>query len=199
MKRQRSRQLSHHRVALAGLGLVLATVGTLGALLSFGSIDSVTDWLVGSGPLLNESLDDALRRDTVLFQASTLGVGVILVLVGVVWLVRLVPPRRHHQDHELGNSATVRGRNVVRGGALAGAMEGDIEGHSAVDRAVAELLSSERLIRLSITASDSMPLDRLNAEVVAPAVERAVAVSELEETPEVLTDVRFVERRRTVA
>jgi hypothetical protein len=198
VKRQRSRQLSRHRVALAVVGLILVAAGTLGALLAYGAIDRVTDWFVESEPLLNESLDDALRSDTVLFQASALAAGVILVLIGLVWLVGLIPPRRRHQDHEFANSATVRGRNIVRGGALAGAIEDDIERHSDVDRAVAEFLPDEQLIRLSISASDSMPLDRLNAEVVAPAVDRAVTVSELGEEPEVLTDVRFVEQRRTV-
>lgn len=199
MKRQRSRQLSRHRVALAVLGLVLVAAGTLGALLSFEAIDRVSEWFVASEPLLNESLDDALRTDTVLFQASALAAGVILVLVGLVWLVRLVPPRRVHQDQELAGSTSGRGRTILRGGALAGAIEGEIEGHSTVDRAVAEFLSEERRIRLSITASDAMPLDQLNDEVVTPAVERAVTVGELAEPPEVLTDVRFVEPRRTVA
>lgn len=199
MKRQRSRQLSRHRVTLVVVGLVLAAAGTLGALLSYGVIDRLTDWFVESEPLLNESLDDALRSDTVLFQASALAGGVILALIGLVWLFRLIPPRRRHQDHEFANSATVRGRNIVRGGALAGAMEDDIESHSEVDRAVAEFLPDEQLIRLSISASDSMPLHRLDEEVIAPAVDRAVTVSEMEEKPEVLADVRFVEHRRTVA
>lgn len=199
MKRQRSRQLTHQRVALGVLGAVLVALGVLGALMASSTIDRLSPWAVASEPLLNEPLGDALADQEVVFQVAAVAVGVLLVLLGLVWLIRLIPARRHHQDQEFSNSTEVPGNNSVRGGALAGALERDLEAHDDIEEAVAEFLSEENVIRLSVTVFDSTPLEQLLNKVIEPAVARSAIVGEFPERPEVLTDVRFVEPHRTVA
>lgn len=206
MKRRRNRHLSRQRAALALLAVVLIALGVLGLLLSTGTIEALTNWAVSDETLVNANVDDTVSSDQFAYQVGAFAAGVVLFALGGIWLRSQIPARRHHQDQEFANDVPsdvederVAGLNTVRGGALAGALEEDLEQHPGVDRAIAEFRSEEGLIRLRLTTSDSLGLSELRSEIIGPAVERASTVGEFPDTPRVETDVRFTEQSRTVA
>ena len=200
MKRRRNRQLAFQRLNLGILGTVVTAAAVTGLLISSGAVPRITDWVDGSEPLLNSSIDDGLATNAVWFQVGALIVGLLLILLGATWLRRQIPPTRHQQSHDFPNTSDhVDGRNVVSGRALARALATDLERHPAVERAVVEVRSDDDLVRLQISSADTLALSELHGSVIAPAVDRASKVGEFAETLTTQTDVRFIERERSIA
>lgn len=200
MKRRRNRQLALQRFQLGILGTLVTATAVTGLLLTTRTVGRVTAWAVSSAPLLNPSLDDALRNNTGRFQAGALGTGAVLLLVGAVWLRGQIPPVRHQQSRDLPNtSGEVDGRNVVDGPALARALAEDLEGHPAVQRAVAEVRPNDGLLRLQVSAADTLGLSELQSTVIAPAIERASTVGGFDVPLSTEIDVRFIEPERSIA
>lgn len=200
MKRRRNRQLAVQRVILAIIGAVVTATAVAGLLITSGTVDRLTDWVDGSGPLLNGSVDRSLESHSVWFQAGALAVGVVLVVLGAVWLRRQIPPLRHQQSHDVPNSSDkIAGTNTVDGSALARALAADLERHPSIDRAVVEVRSDDNLVRLQVSAADTLALSELRSSVIGPAIERARTVGEFDQALTTQTDVRFVEPERSIA
>lgn len=200
MKRRRNRQLAAQRFALGVLGAIITAVAVVGLMITSGTVDRLTTWIQGSEPLLNASLDGTLESNTVWFQVSALAVGAFMVLLGVLWLKRQIPPMRHQQSHHFPNTSDrIDGTNTVGGSALASALADDLEQHPAIKRAVVEVRSDDDLVRLQISSDDTFALSELRDSVIAPAVERVSTVGEFGHALTAETDVRFVETERAVA
>jgi hypothetical protein len=60
-------------------------------------------------------------------------------------------------------------------------------------------MAEDELIRIRISAADSLPAGELARTVIDPATERAIRVGELPGELEVLTDVRLVGESRQIA
>ena len=199
MKRLRDRQLTRSRVLLFVVGMALTVVGSVGLLLTADRVTQVTNWFDRRAPLLNSSLDQSLAEHRSTYQLIALAVAIVCIVVGAWWLRSQIPPIRHHQDNELPNAADVAGRNVVAGGALAAAMEDDLERHPEIDRARIELRPDDKLIRIRVSTADTLAVPELVHTAIDPATQRVVTVGELTGDLEVLTDVRFLPEHRQLA
>ena len=170
MKRLRNRQLIRSRVLLFVVGVTLTAVGIVGLLLTADRVTQVTTWFDRRAPLLNSNLDQSLADHRLAYQLAALAVAVVCIVVGSWWLRSQIPPIRHHQDNEFpNNAADVAGRNVVAGGALAAAMEADLERHPEIDRARVELRPDDKLIRIRVSTADTLPVPELAHAVIDPA------------------------------
>jgi hypothetical protein len=182
------------------LGALSTGVAVTGLLVSFGAFDRLTDWVDGSGPVLNQAADRSLGSNAVLFQFAALTFGVLLVLAGATWLRRQVPPIRRHQSQTFANTSDdVDGTNTVDGGALATALAADLERHPAIERATVEVSADDGVVRLQISVADTLSLSDLQTSVITPAVQLASIVGEFEPPLSCQTDVRFVEPERSIA
>ena len=150
--------------------------------------------------MLNEQLVDAVADAPTIAAASATGFGLFLVVIGVLWLRSQVPRRRRHEDVRAeGASVGVAGMNIVDGGALAAALEDDLERHPDVLSAVAEMRPEHHVVRLRLDTAEHVHTAELRAEVIDPAIDRAVRVAQMETRPEVEVDLRLEERDRIVA
>lgn len=200
MKRRRNRQLRHQRVALVVLGLVLLAVGTAMLVLAEGLVDRLTDWAVADQAVLNEELVGTVRDNPRVGSAAALGAGALLVVIGVLWLRSQVPPQRRHGDVVVDDdTGETAGRNVVDGGALAAALEGDLERHPDVLSATAEMQPGRDLVRLRLVTADRAGTEELCSHVIRPAVDRLALVAELPRSPQLEVDLRPEEGARHVA
>ncbi len=127
------------------------------------------------------------------YQLVALVFALVCIAVGLLWLRSQLPRLRHNQDNVFANHAgQVEGRNVIAGGALASAIEDDLEHHPAVEQRASSSDRRITLIRVSVSAADALPVGELRATVIEPATARAIRVGELPDDIEVLTDVRLV-------
>lgn len=200
MKRRRNRQLHRQRVALGVMGAILFAVGVAGLLVAFEVVEQLTTWAVADDSVINEDLTDAVIGAPTAVAAGATAVGVLLTLIGLVWLRTQLPPRRHHEDVRVDDdTGGVEGLNIVDGGALAAALEDDLERHPDVLSATAEMRSDDGLVRLRLVAADQASAAALRTEVIDPAIDRAVRVAQLDRSPRVQVDLRLEERPRVVA
>ena len=191
MKRLRNRQVRASRIMLAATGLVLLALSSLARLLSTGAVDRYGSRLDSDTVVLN---DDALR----FFDAHRLGLqgivfagGVMAAALGVRWLLHQIPPIRHQEDNEFANpDSDLPGSNTVAGGALAHALEADLERSDAVTRARAEFRTGDNVLRLRLDVDEKANVDTLLDAVVTPAIERITHVAELGAALVVQIDLR---------
>jgi hypothetical protein len=193
MKRIRNRQLAISRTFLIVVGAVLLAGAVIAGLLATGTVDHLGNALDSDTALLNA---DGLRLLYVhprAFQFAVLGIGVLLIVVGIVWLKNQIPPHRRQEDHSVETQESeVAGRNTVAGGALAHALENDLARSPYVERARAEFRGEEGVVRLRLDIDDDSSADEIVHTVVAPAVDRVTTVAELPGRPSVQIDLRPV-------
>jgi hypothetical protein len=193
MKRIRDRQLRTSRCLLVVIGLALLTAAVIGALLAGKVIHGIGRPLNSRTALLNVSGMRLLRRHQLTFQLVAVLVALALIGLGITWLRRQIPPVRHHEDTPLDiTDARVDGRNMIAGDALARALETDLEQSPYITRARAEVQTASEIVRLRLDVDEEMPVGRIIATVVEPAIARVATVAELVGRPRVETDIRLV-------
>jgi hypothetical protein len=200
VKRIRNRQLRTSRILLIITGSLLVALGVLGLLLATKTIDQISNPVDAQRALLNDDGRRLLSDHQLAFQIGALVVALVLIVTGVVWLRNQIPPIRHQEDNDFDNPDPENpGRNIVRGGALAHALEAHLETSEPVQRARAEFRTNDDLIRLRLDVDETVPLEEILNGIVNPAIERITAVAELEHRPSVETDVRPVAASRRIA
>jgi hypothetical protein len=193
VKRIRNRQLRTSRTLLVITGSLLVALGALGLLLATEAIDQIGNPVDAQRALLNDNGRRLLSDHQLAFQIGALVVALVLIATGIVWLKNQIPPIRHQEDNEFDNPDPEHpGRNAVRGGALAHALEAHLETSEPVQRARAEFRTDDDLIRLRLDVDETVPLDEILNGIVNPAIDRITAVAELEQRPSVETDLRPV-------
>jgi hypothetical protein len=196
MKRLRDRQLQRSRVVLVLTAIVLGGLATLGLLLTTDTIDRMGDWIDADDAVVNDAAYRSLLDNDLVWQAATAALALVLIACGLALLALQIPPRRSQQDHRVvAQPGEIAGADIVRGDALATALEDDIGSDERVDSVRAEVRPDDGLIRLRVTAMDDVPLRELQERVILPAVRRAAQVAEMDSEPHVETDVRFAPRR----
>jgi hypothetical protein len=175
---------------LTGVGAVLVALAVIGLLLAtkqiahIGVVDARTGLLNGAGRR-------ALRHHELLLQCLALGFGLLLVVVGAIWLRALIPPLARQSDQRLeSGEGPVTGTNIVKGAALANALSADVERNQWVQHARAEIRTDEHLVLMRVDVDDAAPI----AEVVSTvnrAVDRLKDVAELGRSAVVETTLRL--------
>ena len=183
------------RVALVLLGALLLAGAVLALLLATGAIDSLGSYVNGDEPLLNEQLDATLQDDQLAWQLGTAAVGVVLVILGLVWLRHQMPTRRQLHDTRVIVADDTPGNTIVAGRALANAFEADIARHPHVLDARADMLLDQGVVRVRLTAADDVDVERLVSDAVHPAVTRLTTVADLTTRPTPEVDLRLRSRR----
>jgi len=193
MKRIRNRQLTVSRVFLIVVGAVLLAGAVIAGLLATGATDHLGNALDADTALLNADGLRLLYVHRLAFQFLALGIGLLLIVVGLIWLRNQIPPHRHQEDHSVETqSSDLAGRNTVAGGALARALENDLARHPQVERARAEFRGEEGVVRLRLDIDDDSSADEVVRTVVEPAIDRVTTVAELPARPNVQIDMRPV-------
>jgi hypothetical protein len=193
VKRIRNRQLRTSRTLLVVTGSLLVALGALGLLLATQAINRIGNPVDAQRALLNSDGRRLLSDHQLAFQIGAVVVALMLIATGIVWLKNQIPPTRHQEDNEFDNPDPENpGRNTVRGGALAHALEAHLESSGPVQRARAEFRTDDDLIRLRLDVDQTVPLDEILNGIVNPAVDRITAVAELGQRPSVETDLRPV-------
>jgi len=160
MKRLRNRQLRTSRILLVVVGTVLLALGSFGLLLATKAIDRLGKSINADSSLLNESGRRLLADDRLAFQLGAVAVALVLIAIGIFWLRNQIPPIRHQDDNEFENPDPDHpGRNTVRGGALAQALEAHLELAEPVHRARAEFRTDADLIRLRLDVDETTPVE----------------------------------------
>lgn len=191
MKRIRNRQLRTSRTLLAFTGLVLLGISALGLLLSRGAVDRYGSGLDSDTSVLNRIGARYLDSHQLPVQGIVVAVGVLLIAIGAGWLRQQIPPTRHKEDNHFDNpDKELAGTNIVAGGALAHALEMDLERSDAIKRARAEFRTDDNLLRLRLDIDDTASIDTIMDAVVMPAIERITSVAELGTTPKLQIDLR---------
>lgn len=192
MKRLRSRQLRSSRVMLTVLGLMLTAVGAAGLTLSLDAVDRLADPLDADTPVWNDAGRSLVENHQLAWQLGAVGVGLLLVVIGLSWLARQIPPIRHHQDLELPKGgSSVAGSSTLAGGAAADAFEEDLERSRWIERARVEF-RKDGPVRVRLDVVEDHPVDELLDEVVAPAFDRLVRVGGIDPRPDLAIDLRLV-------
>jgi hypothetical protein len=193
MKRIRNRQLAISRTFLIVVGAVLLAGAVIAGLLATEIVDRLGNALDAQTALLNADGLRLLYVHRLAFQFLALGIGVVLIVVGLVWLKNQIPPHRRQEDHSVETQVSdVAGRNTVAGGALAHALENDLARSPQVERARAELRGEEGIVRLRLDIDDGSSADEVLGAVVEPAIDRVATVAELPTRPDVQIDLRPV-------
>jgi hypothetical protein len=183
------------RVALALLGALLLTGAVLALLVATGAIESLGSYIDRDEPLLNEQLDTTLQDDQMAWQLGTVAVGLLLLILGLVWLRRQLPTRRQLHDNRLAVADDTPGNTIVDGRALANAFEADVRRHPDVLDARADMLLDQGVVRVRLTAADDVDVQRLVSDAVHPAVTRLTTVADLTTRPTPQVDLRLRPRR----
>lgn len=194
MKRLRNRQLGASRAILTVIGLVVLALSVLGLLLATGAVDRLTRYAVADQPVLDPALRRLLADHTLAAQLIGAAAALVLIAIGLAWLRLQVPPIRRQEDVHPANADPVHpGHNVLRGRALAQALEDDLETDQRIRRAQAELRHDGELVRLRLDVADDSTSGGVLDEVVSPAIDRLATVAGLPARPEVQIDLRPVE------
>ena len=191
MKRDSRSTRRGDRVALILLGTLLLAGAVLALLVATGAIDNLGSYVDGDEPLLNEQLDATLQDQQLAWQLGTAAVGLVLVLLGLMWLRHQLPARRRLHDTQLTVGDETPGTTTVDGRALANAFESDVRRHPDVLDARADMLLDVGIVRVRLTAADDVDVERLVREAVHPAVTRLSTVAELATQPSAEIDVRL--------
>ena len=179
------------RIALTLLGALLLAGAVVALLVATGAIDSLGPYVDGDQPLLNSDLDATLQDDQLAWQLGTAAVGVLLLILGLVWLRHQLPTRRQLHDTRLTVADDTPGNTIVDGRALANAFEGDVRRHPDVLDATADMLLDQDIVRVRLTAADDVDVERLVHDAVHPAVTRLTTVAELATPPTPQVDLRL--------
>jgi hypothetical protein len=179
------------RIALALLGALLLAGAVLVLLVATGAIDSLGSYVDGDESLLNAQLDATLQDHQLAWQLGTTAVGVLLLVLGLVWLRHQLPTRRQLHDTPLAVADHTPGNTIVDGRALANAFEGDIRRHPDVLDARADMLLDQGIVRVRLTAADDVDVERLVRDAVHPAVTRLTTVADLATPPTPQIDLRL--------
>jgi hypothetical protein len=193
MKRIRNRQLAVSRTFLIVVGAVLLAGAVIAGLLAAKAVDNLGNALDAETALLNADGLRLIYVHQLAFQFIVLGIGLLFIVVGLIWLKNQIPPHRRQEDHSVETQAPdVAGRNTVAGGALAHALENDVARSPHVERARAEFRGDEGVVRLRLDIDDDSSADEIVRTVVEPAVDRVTTVAELPTRPNVEIDLRPV-------
>ncbi len=180
------------RVALALIGLGAVTVAVLILLLSTGAIHRLTRSVDTDRPLFNDRLARSLDDHRIWWQLGTVGVGLLLVVLGLLWLRRQLPSGRRLHDTTLTNLGDdIPGRTSIDGRALANGLEADLQRHPDVLDARADVLLDDGVVRVRLTTTDDVDIERLTTDAVRPAVARLAAVADAQPAPAAQIDVRL--------
>lgn len=180
------------RVALALIGLGAVTVAVLILLLSTGAIHRLTRSVDTDRPLFNDRLARSLDDHRIWWQLGTVGVGLLLVVLGLLWLRRQLPSGRRLHDTTLTNLGDdIPGRTSIDGRALANGLEADLQRHPDVLHARADVLLDDGVVRVRLTTTDDVDIERLTTDAVRPAVARLAAVADAQPAPAAQIDVRL--------
>lgn len=180
------------RVALALIGLGAVTVAVLILLLSTGAIHRLTRSVDTDRPLFNDRLARSLDDYRIWWQLGTVGVGLLLVVLGLLWLRRQLPSGRRLHDTTLTNLGDdIPGRTSIDGRALANGLEADLQRHPDVLDARADVLLDDGVVRVRLTTTDDVDIERLTTDAVRPAVARLAAVADAQPAPAAQIDVRL--------
>jgi hypothetical protein len=182
------------RIALALIGALLTTAAILALLVATGAIESLGPYVDRDEPILNPRLDTALDDHQLAWQLGTVAVGLLLVILGLVWLRHQLPTRRHLHDTTLDVHDDTPGSTIVDGRALANAFEADVRRHPDVLDARADMLLDQGVVRVRLTAADDVDIERLVSDAVQPAVAHLTTVADLATPPKPEIDVRLRER-----
>ncbi len=194
MTRDVDRRLRGHRAALVVVGVLLAAVAVAGLLLSTEAIGGIGDSLDADTAVLNDDGLTFVIDHRFVLQLVGFVVGVVLVWIGLSWLRHQIPrTRRHQQDNVFETPEHTPGRNTVRGGALAMALEDDLERSRHIRRARAEFRTTDDLLRLRLDVDDDTDVATILRSSVDPAIDRITTVAELPRRPDVQIDLRPLE------
>jgi hypothetical protein len=183
------------RAALLLTGGAALVVSVVMVLLATGAVHHLGHFIDGGGPLLNTRFDGSLIADQTWWQVGAVGVGVVLVVIGVWWLRRQLPPRRVLQDTTFGDLGDgTAGDTIIHGRALANGFEADLRRHPDVIDARADVLLNAGLVRIRLTAADDVDVQQLASEVVRPAIARLAVIADIALEPRTEIDIRL--RRR---
>jgi hypothetical protein len=182
------------RIALALIGALLTTAAVLALLIATGAIQSLGPYVDRDEPILNSRLDTALDEHQLAWQLGTAAGGLLLVILGLVWLRHQLPTRRHLHDTTLDVHDDTPGNTIVDGRAFANAFEADVRRHPDVLDARADMLLDHGVVRVRLTAADDVDIERLVSDAVRPAVTRLTTVADLATPPKPEIDVRLRER-----
>jgi hypothetical protein len=182
------------RIALGLIGALLTTAAVLALLIATGAIHSLGPYIDGDEPILNSRLDNALDDHQLAWQLGAAAVGLLLVILGLVWLRHQLPTRRHFHDTTLDVHDDTPGTTIVGGRAFANAFEADVSRHPDVLDARADMLLDHGVVRVRLTAADDVDVERLVTDAVQPAISRLTTVANLATPPTPEIDVRLRQR-----
>jgi hypothetical protein len=191
MKRDTRSTRRGDRLALTLIGTLLTAGAVLALLVATGAIERLGPYVDGDDALFNSRLATALDDHQIWWQLGTVVVGVLLLILGLVWLRHQLPAGRQLRDTTLDVHDDTPGDTVVDGRAFANAFEADVRRHPDVLDARADMLLDRNLVRLRLTAADDTELERLLGEAVRPAIARLATVAGLPTQPASETDVRL--------
>lgn len=101
MKRTRRPALVASRVGLVLLGFLLLAGAGAGGLLATRAVDRFNRYADGDEPVLNPSTRSLLADHAGAFQVGAGSVAAVLVLIGLLWLARQLPPVRRRDDRDI--------------------------------------------------------------------------------------------------
>jgi hypothetical protein len=191
MKRDTRATRRGDRIALALIGALLTTAAVLALLVATGAIQSLGPYIDGDEPILNPRLDTAFDDHQLAWQLGAAAGGLLLVILGLVWLRHQLPTRRHLHDTTLDVHDDTPGTTIVDGRAFANAFEADVSRHPDVLDARADMLLDHGVVRVRLTAADDVDLERLVTDAVQPAITRLTTVADLPAPPRPEIDVRL--------
>jgi hypothetical protein len=191
VKRERNRQLRVSRTLLTACGVLLLAAGVAGLLLATGLVDRFADGLDADSTMLDADGREWLRDHERTLQILGVVLGLIFIALGLWWLKEQLPPRQQQEDRNLETPEDqVPGTTIVRGHALADALEQDLERSPIIERARATLRPSDDRLHLRLDVVESATAGDVQA-VIAPAVDRLVTVAELPVRPDLEVDLRL--------
>lgn len=182
------------RIALALIGAVLTTGAVLALLVATGANQTLGPYVDRDEPIFDARLATALEDHQLAWQLGAVGVGLLLTILGLVWLRHQLPSRRRLHDTSLDVHDETPGHTTVDGRAFANAFEADVRRHPDVLDARADMLLDRGVVRVRLTAADDVDVERVVSDAVQPAVARLTAVADLADQPRPEIDVRL--RRR---
>jgi hypothetical protein len=182
------------RLALALVGLVLVAGAVLTLLLATGTIHRLGTLIDPDEPLLDRQLDRSLHDHQLWWQLGTLAVGLLLLILGLIWLRHQLPARRQLHDTTLDVHDDTPGDTTLDGHAMANAFEADVRRHPDVLDARADMLLDEGVVRVRLTAADDVNIEQLVSGAIGPAVTRLTTVAGLPAEPTPHIDIRLRQR-----
>lgn len=162
------RSLGFERSLLAVLAVVLLAAGTSALVVGFGLLGRFR----AARPVLDPMLEDWISAHRVPFFAAGLGLGAVLIVVGIWWVLRSLRSEGRPDvplSDESGGSAT------IASGALADAVRGDAERVAGVSRARVRMAGTEQRphLRLALSLQEGADVRGVWAELDEEVLDRA--------------------------